>query len=44
MRTRTIVIWVVLAAAFVAGTLAMRGEGHRMLARWMPAMHGGGGR
>ena len=42
MRTRTLVIWLVVMAVVVAGAFAMRGEGHRMLAKWMPAMHGGG--
>jgi hypothetical protein len=40
MRGRTVVIVAVVAALFVGGTLAMRGGGHRMLAKWMPAMHG----
>ena len=44
MRVRTLVIWLVVVTAVVAGAFAMRGEGHRMLAKWMPAMHGGGGR
>lgn len=44
MHTRTLVIWLVVIATIVGGTLAMRGEGHRMLAKWMPAMHGGSGR
>jgi hypothetical protein len=34
-------IVLVLAALFVAGTLAMHGDGHRMLAKWLPAVHGG---
>ena len=41
MQVRTLVIWVAVVAVVVAGTLAMRGGGHRMLAKWMPAMHGG---
>jgi hypothetical protein len=41
MSAKTLVIWLVVVAAFVGATLAMRGEGHRMLAKWMPAMHGG---
>ena len=40
MRTRTMVIWLVVVAAVVTGAVAMRGEGHRMLAKWMPTMHG----
>lgn len=42
MQVRTLVIWLVVVAAVIAGTLAMRGEGHRMLVKWLPAMHGGG--
>jgi hypothetical protein len=41
MAVRTLVIWVGVVAVVVGLTLAMRGEGHRMLARWMPAIHGG---
>ena len=41
MRTRTLVIWLVVVAAVVTGAVAMRGEGHRLFAKWMPAMHGG---
>jgi hypothetical protein len=41
MSARTLVIWLVVIAAVVSATLAMRGEGHRMLAKWMPSMHGG---
>jgi hypothetical protein len=42
MRSRTLMIVLVVVAVFVTATLAMRGDGHRMLAKWMPAMHGGG--
>jgi hypothetical protein len=41
MSTKAVVIWVVVIAAFLGATFAFRGEGHRMLAKWMPAMHGG---
>ncbi len=41
MRSRTLVIVLVAAALFVTATLAMRGDGHRMLAKWLPALHGG---
>jgi hypothetical protein len=40
MRTQTLVIVLVVAVAVVAGTLAMHGKGHKMLAKWMPAIHG----
>jgi hypothetical protein len=43
MRSRMLVIVLVFVALFVTATFAMRGQGHRMLARWMPAMHGGAG-
>jgi len=32
---------VLIAAAIVAALLVLRGGGHRMLANWMPAIHGG---
>jgi hypothetical protein len=41
MSTKTMVIVLVLAALFVTGTLAMHGDAHRMLAEWLPAVHGG---
>jgi hypothetical protein len=41
MRSRTLVIVLVFVALFVSATFAMRGEGHRMLAKWMPSLHGG---
>ena len=41
MGVRTLVIVLVVVALFVGGTLAMHGHGHRMLAKWMPALHGG---
>ena len=40
MRLQTLVIVLVLAALVVGGTLAMHGKGHKMLAKWMPAIHG----
>ena len=40
MRSRTLLIVLVFAALFVAVTLAMHGDGHAMLAKWMPAIHG----
>jgi hypothetical protein len=39
MRTRTLVIVLVLAAVFFTVTLAMRGDG-RGLAKWMASIHG----
>jgi hypothetical protein len=42
MSTKTLVIWVVVIATVVGATFAFRGEGHRMLAKWLPALHGGG--
>ena len=40
MRSRTLMMVLVAAALFVAGTLAMHGKGHKTLAKWMPALHG----
>jgi hypothetical protein len=40
MGLKTLAIVVVAAALFVGGTLAMHGKGHKMLAKWMPALHG----
>ncbi|HYT73399.1 MAG TPA: hypothetical protein VEL79_01515 [Vicinamibacterales bacterium] len=40
MRSRTLVIVLASAALFIALVLAMHGGGHRMLAKWMPALHG----
>jgi hypothetical protein len=44
MSTKAMVIVLVLAALLLTGTLAMHGDGHRMLAKWLPALHGGRGR
>ena len=41
MHVRTLVIWLAVVAVVISGTLAMRGGGHRLLAKWMPSMHGG---
>jgi hypothetical protein len=35
-------IVLVVVALFVTATLAMGGQGHRTLAKWMTTMHGGG--
>jgi hypothetical protein len=40
MHAKTLIVVVVLASVLVAGVLAMHGKGHRMLAKWMPAIHG----
>jgi len=42
MSLKVFAIVAILVALFVGGVLAMHGEGHKMLARWMPALHGGG--
>jgi hypothetical protein len=39
MSARTVVIWLVVVAAFVGATYAFRGEGHRMLAK-LASFHG----
>jgi hypothetical protein len=40
MSTKAMVIVLVVSGLIVSGTLAMHGKGHRMLAKWMPAVHG----
>ncbi|MEO6237272.1 MAG: hypothetical protein ABIQ52_09765 [Vicinamibacterales bacterium] len=40
MRTRTLMVVVVAAAVLIAATLSMRGDGHRRLAKMLPAIHG----
>ena len=40
MGMKALVIVLVVAACVVCGTLAMHGRGHKMLAKWMPAIHG----
>jgi len=40
MRTRTLVIVLVLTGLFLTTTFAMRSGGHRKLARWMSSIHG----
>lgn len=41
MSARTVVIVLVLSAAFLGGIVAMHGKGHEALRRWLPAIHGG---
>ncbi len=41
MAVKTLIVVLVVAALCVCGTLAMHGKGHKMLAKWMPALHGG---
>jgi len=41
MTLKTVAIVLILAAAFVVATLAMHGQGHELLVKWMPAIHGG---
>jgi hypothetical protein len=40
MGQKTLLIVLVAAALFVTAALAMHGRGHRLLAKWMPAIHG----
>jgi hypothetical protein len=42
MTTKTLVIILIAAALFVSGVVVMHGKGHAALAKWMPALHGGG--
>ena len=41
MSSKAIAIVLVVAALVVGGTVAMHGKGHKLLARWLPALHGG---
>ena len=43
MKTRTLVILVIVVAMIAVGTLVLRGEGGRSLADWFVSLHGGGG-
>jgi hypothetical protein len=40
MSMKTLAIVLALAAAVVTATLTLHGDGHRMLAKWLPALHG----
>jgi len=40
MLKRPVVLFVLAMAILVLGAFAMHGRGHRLLARWMPAIHG----
>jgi hypothetical protein len=40
MTLKTVAIVLILAAAVVGGSLAMHGDGHRLLMKWLPAIHG----
>lgn len=44
MKTRTLVILVIVVAMIAVGTLVLRGEGGRSLADWFVSLHGGGAR
>ena len=41
MGAKTLIAIVVLTALFIGGVLAMHGQGHEFLMKWMPALHGG---
>jgi hypothetical protein len=41
MRTKTLVLVLILVAALVSTAFAMRGEGGRRLHHWIAQMHGG---
>ena len=40
MSMKILAIVLIVAALCVGGTLAMHGKGHKLLAKWMPAIHG----
>ena len=41
MTGKTVLVVIVIAAALFTGVMAMHGKGHRAIARWFPALHGG---
>lgn len=41
MGSKTLIAIAVLTALFIGGVLAMHGQGHQLLMKWMPALHGG---
>ena len=41
MSGKTAVVVLAIAAAFLAGIVAMHGKGHQTLRKWLPAIHGG---
>jgi len=40
MGMKAVAIVLVVAALFLGGAVAMHGKGHKMLAKWLPALHG----
>jgi hypothetical protein len=41
MSGKTAVVVLVIAAALLAGIVAMHGNGHAALRKWLPTIHGG---
>jgi hypothetical protein len=41
MSGKTAMVVFVIAAAVLAGIVAMHGKGHEALRKWLPAIHGG---
>ena len=41
MRTQTLVVVLIVVTALFAGAIAFHGQGHRLIRRWLPAIHGG---
>jgi hypothetical protein len=40
MRTRSLILVLVVAAAIFAAAIALRGHGSELLTEWLPAIHG----
>ena len=40
MGSKALIAILVLTALFIGGVLAMHGQGHHLLMKWMPALHG----
>jgi hypothetical protein len=41
MSLKVFAIVAIVVALFVGAVLAMHGQGHEVLMKWMPALHGG---
>ena len=40
MGSKAFIAIAVLTALLIGGVLAMHGQGHQLLMKWMPALHG----
>ena len=40
MRTQTVVVVLIVTLVVLVGAIGFHGHGHRLIGRWMPAIHG----